>query len=292
MESVLNGRTVATGFEIDKIRYVTGGDAQGEWTPLNRSAVEELRVGDHRGDSGELVDGDFCWWLVAENSEQHDSGIVAAALVSSAATLAFTLAGISWPKIELLNEKDHVREGFLSAEQMTRLLAALPDDGLRDYVEFCWCTGMRKSEAASLRWSFIHDGRIVVPQEFCKSRKPHVIPIAGPLAAILKRREAARSFQLNGIAQLCEFVFHRDGESIREFRKTWKTATAKVAVGNILFHDLRRSAVRDLIRAGVSQSVAMKISGHRTAAIFQRYDIVVGDDLKPALEKNAQYRMG
>ena len=81
-------------------------------------------------------------------------------------------------------------------------------------------------------------------------------------------------------------------ESIREFRKTWKTATAKVAVGNILFHDLRRSAVRDLIRAGVSQSVAMKISGHRTAAIFQRYDIVVGDDLKPALEKNAQYRMG
>jgi hypothetical protein len=48
--------------------------------------------------------------------------------------------------------------------------------------------------------------------------------------------------------------------------------------------------VRDLIRAGVSQTVAMKISGHRTAAVFQRYDIVVGDDMKQAFEKMAQYR--
>jgi integrase len=102
-----------------------------------------------------------------------------------------------------------VREGFLSAEQMTKLLAVLPDDDLRDYVEFCWKTGMRKSEAASLRWSFLHDGQINVPQEFCKARKPHVTPVDALLATILKRREAARSFQLNGVTQLCEFVFHR-----------------------------------------------------------------------------------
>lgn len=206
---------------------------------------------------------------------------------------AYKLAGVPWPKIEPLNERDNVREGFLSAEQMSKLLAVLPDDGLRDYVEFCWCTGMRKSEAASLRWAFLHDGQIVVPQEFCKSRKPHVIPVAGTLTAILKRREATRSFQLNGVTQLSEYVFHRgDGLPVAEFRKSWKTACKKAGVGNALFHDLRRSAVRDLIRAGVSQSVAMKISGHRTSAVFQRYDIVVGEDMKQALEKTAAYRAG
>jgi integrase len=205
---------------------------------------------------------------------------------------AFSLAGVPWPKFELLNEKHNVREGFLSSAQMSKLLAALPDDGLRDYVDFCWCTGMRKGEAASLRWSFIHDGQLVVPPEFCKSRKPHVIPLAGPLAAILKRREAARAFKSNGTTQLAEFIFHRGGVPIREFRKSWKTACTVAGCGNTVFHDLRRSAVRDLVRAGVPQSVAMKISGHRTAAMFQRYDITAAEDVTIALEKTAAYRAG
>ena len=118
-----------------------------------------------------------------------------------------------------------------------------------------------------------------------------MIPIAGPLAAILKRREAARAFDAHDTTHLSEFIFQRgDGLPVGDFKKSWKTAVEKACVGNLLFHDLRRSAVRDLIRAGVSQSVAMKISGHSTAAIFQRYDIVVADDMKQALEKIATYR--
>jgi Phage integrase family len=60
----------------------------------------------------------------------------------------------------------------------------------------------------------------------------------------------------------------------------------------LLFHDLRRSAVRNMIRSGVPQSVAMKITGHRTVAVFNRYDITAADDITAALEKTAKYRAG
>jgi len=205
---------------------------------------------------------------------------------------AYILAEVPWPKIELLPE-DNRRTGFFSAEQMKKVLGHLPDDGLRDFVRFCWATGMRKGEAAALRWSFIQDGQLVVPAEVCKSRRPHVLPQAGPLAEIIERRKAARAFKTSDTTQLSEFLFHRgDGLPIAEFRKSWKTACTQAGCGNMIFHDLRRSAVRDLVRAGVPQSVAMSISGHRTVAVFQRYDIVAAEDMKEALEKTATYRAG
>jgi hypothetical protein len=64
-------------------------------------------------------------------------------------------------------------------------------------------------------------GRIA---EFCKSRKPPVIPIAGPLVEIIERRKTMRAFEKNDTTQFCEYVFHRDGDPIGVFRKNWKTA--------------------------------------------------------------------
>ena len=57
-----------------------------------------------------------------------------------------------------------------------------------------------------------------------------------------------------------------------------------------MFHDLRRTAVRDMVRAGVAQGVAMRISGHRTAAMFERYNITSGEDMREALRRTEEYR--
>src|ERR1039458_7364647 len=90
---------------------------------------------------------------------------------------------------------------------------------------------------------------------------------------------------------MVEYIFHRDGAPVGEFRKSWKAACKKAGVSGRLFHDLRRSAVRNMTQAGVPQAVAMKISGHKTACMFQRYNIVATDDLRTALERTERYRV-
>jgi len=67
--------------------------------------------------------------------------------------------------------------------------------------------------------------------------------------------------------------------------KAWTRACAAAGHAGLLFHDLRRSAVRNLVGAGFDQVTAMKISGHKTASVFQRYRIVTDDDVQAALER-------
>jgi integrase len=80
-------------------------------------------------------------------------------------------------------------------------------------------------------------------------------------------------------------VFHRNGEAIKDFRKVWKEACKKSGCPGRLVHDLRRTAVRNVVRAGVPQSVAMKMTGHLTDSVFRRYDIASPDDLRVAAER-------
>lgn len=73
---------------------------------------------------------------------------------------------------------------------------------------------------------------------------------------------------------ICPFVFHRNGEQIKEFRTAWKNACKAAGCPGKLIHDMRRSAVRTFERAGVPRSVAMSIVGHKTESIYRRYAIV------------------
>jgi integrase len=87
----------------------------------------------------------------------------------------------------------------------------------------------------------------------------------------------------------CPFVSHRDGKQIRDFHKAWSNACAEIGMPKLLIHDLRRSGIRNFIRAGVPESVAMAISGHKTRAIFDRYNIASESDFANAIESGSSY---
>lgn len=123
---------------------------------------------------------------------------------------------------------------------------------------------------------------IYLRAENSETRKPETMPLEGELGEIIERRRQAAVIQEENKEQrFVEFVFHHGGKRIVDFRRAWATACKEAGVPGRLFHDLRRTAARNMIEAGVQQAVAMKITGHRTDSMFRRYAIVKNRSATP-----------
>jgi integrase len=198
------------------------------------------------------------------------------------------------PYIPML-EENNVRKGFFEHEEYLRMRDALPEE-IRPLLIFAYYTGCRKGEILSLKWEQVDlENRIIrLDPGTTKNDEPRVIPVTGDLLEMLKSQRTIR----DELFPECDFVFFREGQPVRNFRKSWDQAcVASKLAGKDgrparLFHDLRRTGVRNLMRAGVPERIAMAISGHKTRSVFDRYNIVSETDLKDAARKLDSYLAG
>jgi integrase len=214
------------------------------------------------------------------------------------------------PLIRHLSEKGNARQGFFADAEFRALIVNLLDY-LRDFVRFGYLTGWRRGEIASLRWEDVEGDVIRLRAENAKNGEPRSVTLSGELGKLIERRKAERQVKTPSGAVLASFIFHHKGEPIGDFRKAWATACVATNVGRFvcdacnetlpghrceecnrdarytgrIFHDLRRTAVRNMVRAGVPERVAMTIIGHKTRSVFDRYNIVNEADLRDAMQR-------
>ena len=191
------------------------------------------------------------------------------------------------PKIHMLAE-NNVRTGFFEHDEFLKFRDALPSY-LKGFTTFGYKFGWRVEEIVNLTWSQVDKGQWGVRLEVgtTKNKGGRLIYLDSELKEIFKQLWAQR----RASNKLLPYVFpNRRGDGkIKDFRFAWNKAFKESKVEHKLFHDLRRTAVRNMIRAGIPEKVAMRISGHKTRSVFERYNIVDDKDLKLATEQQEKY---
>jgi integrase len=191
------------------------------------------------------------------------------------------------PRFPKLSQ-DNARSGFLNRAPFDVLYSRLPEY-LKDFALFAFLTGWRRNAIATLEWSDVRDGNVYLRGVYSKNKKPYYVPVLGELVQLIERRKEARSVETPQGIVLANLVFHHAGQPIVEFRKAWATACKKAGCEGRLFHDLRRSAARQLIRSGVTKDVARQLGGWKTDSMFSRYNVCAEEDLRDAMEKVTKY---
>ncbi|MGH2625545.1 MAG: tyrosine-type recombinase/integrase, partial [Anaerolineales bacterium] len=181
------------------------------------------------------------------------------------------------PTIKMLKEAPP-RQGFFGEIEFLAVQAHLPEP-LRAPAEFAYVTGWRKREVLDLTWDRVDMQAGVVRLEpgSTKNREGRTVVLPEGLRALVAQqwgkavaiaRKENPDATPREVAERIPWVFHREGRSIGGFRKAWGGACERAGVKGRLFHDLRRTAVRNMVRAGIPDVVAMKISGHKTRSVF------------------------
>ena len=204
------------------------------------------------------------------------------------------------PHIAMLRE-DNVRVGFFEREQCEAVLAHLPE-AMRPAVTFAYVTGWRiNSEALPLQWRQVDlgVGEVRLDPGSTKNREGRVLYLAQELQQLLKQQRAsADEIQRQRKMIVPHVFFHRPiikagtfghlaGQHISPhcFYQAWRRARTAAGCPGSIPHDLRRTAIRNTVRAGIPERVAMKMSGHKTRSVFDRYNVVSDGDLRSAARR-------
>jgi integrase len=185
------------------------------------------------------------------------------------------------PYIPMLRE-NNVRKGFFEHHEYLALRRELPCY-LKPVLMFGYYTGAREGEILGLRWYQVDLSSRTVRFEpgTTKNDQPRTIALSSELLDTLKSSKRIRDLNFPD----CDHVFFNKGRNIRKFERAWKSAVSRAGIPGKLFHDLRRTAIRNMVRAGVPERVAMAISGHKTRSVFDRYNIVAERELHEAVLK-------
>ncbi len=105
------------------------------------------------------------------------------------------------------------------------------------------------------------------------------------LRDVLEQQRAITENLQRSRGVVCPSVFHRAGQQIKSFRAAFRTACTEAGCPGRVLHDFRRTAVRNLVRAGIPERVAMQMTGHKTRSVFERYNIVSAGDLREAAKR-------
>ena len=186
--------------------------------------------------------------------------------------------------------------GFFEPEQLGNVLKHLPAE-IKPVIQFAAITGWRiNSEVLPLEWRNVDvaAGEVRLDAGTTKNGEARVFPFTADLRALLKARHAQHE-RLRKAGILEPWVFYRMvGEGRRGKKKpqpivaftvAWKNACNAASCPGRIPHDLRRTAIRTMVRRGVPERVAMMLCGHRTRSVFERYNIVSHTDLKDAARK-------
>ena len=198
------------------------------------------------------------------------------------------------PRVRKLEEAAP-RSGFFEREQYDAVRQRLPED-LQAAVAIAHTFGWRmQSEVLTLelRQLDLEAGTIRLDPGATKNDDGRLVYLTPELAALLGAQVARVMHLMRERGAVIPYLFphltgRHQGQRRREFRKAWKTACKQAGCLGMLQHDFRRTAVRNMVNAGVSEKVAMEITGHETRSVFDRYHIVSPGDLQEASRRLAE----
>jgi integrase len=173
------------------------------------------------------------------------------------------------------------REGFFKPDEFKALRDNLPEY-LKGIVTFGYRTGWRISEILNLTWSKVDLEECTVQLEkgTTKNGDGRIIYLDEELKGIFIEQHKKQK----ALKTIIPYVFMNESgtDRIKDIRGSWDKACKKAGLGKRLFHDFRRTAVRNLTRSGTPEKVVMNITGHKTRSVFDRYNITDTKDLEEA----------